>query len=861
MNTVITPAITVRPITVASSLATGEPDAPPRVDGSGPPSTLSSPNAPSAGGRAGRHVVGLAVVALVTLLGAANLADVYGSFMLWAYGAVPATLIGCAVAAAGRHATLRVWWQLAGLAVAQCLLGPVLTLNGTAIAHVLPSAATLREGCRAIFGAFTRLLALDPPVGATDGSLMAVWTICLWGSFLAGSCAIADAAIRAPLAAVPLAGVAALSALLGTGSGFHRPISGVIGTLALVLWLSWRMHTGQAGRWPTASVLLCAACVAAIMACLALAPHRFVLREHYEPPISPYEYASPLSGMRAYLKKHRDDTLLTVTGLPEGTPVRLAVMDDFDGTVWNLSDARRATGGTGYRRAGATLEPEPSGQRFTATFTPGDALDGDWLPLAGTPITVAATDADASGRIYYNAGTRSALVDGGVAGMRAYTETGVIKQIPSDAEVERATAGNLTQPPAIDVPATVARTATAIAGSDNGTGRAARMLASTLADTGWFSHGLAGDHPSPPGHGSHRVNALLDGTAMIGDSEQYASAMALMARELGLPSRVVLGFTPKDTNGQASAARTIRRADGTSRIEFTGNDLEAWVEVNLRDHGWVAFHPTPQETKTPDQDQRTTPPDPDPLVRQPPVPLSDPLHDDTPQHAHSVITGRRADPPPPASPWDRISRIAIMIAWYGAPVWALLLAIALILLYKAAVLAYRRRHGPPAQRIAAGWQTVCALASQIGVTARGTRQEQAQTIAMRLHADTAALLALARNADHATFSGQPVSDGEATRFWRAVAQVRRAMLDSQPRARRWRAMLSLHAMRPFHAVPASYGTPGMPGQPTSAGPRAAVRRSTRGTGHRYRTCRAHRPPSPSTPCRRSRCTRQNRGRQ
>ena len=43
-----------------------------------------------------------------------------------------------------------------------------------------------------------------------------------------------------------------------------------------------------------------------------------------------------MSGMRAYLKEHKADTLLTVRNLPAGASVRLAVMDRFDGNVWNL---------------------------------------------------------------------------------------------------------------------------------------------------------------------------------------------------------------------------------------------------------------------------------------------------------------------------------------------------------------------------------------------------------------------------------------------------------------------------------------------------------------------------------------------
>ncbi|MFR5004335.1 MAG: hypothetical protein ACLUB5_00960 [Bifidobacterium dentium] len=61
--------------------------------------------------------------------------------------------------------------------------------------------------------------------------------------------------------------------------------------------------------------------------------NRTILRDHYDPPLSPYDYTSPLSGMRSYIKNHKDDVLLTVDDLPAGSTVRLAVMDRFDGNV------------------------------------------------------------------------------------------------------------------------------------------------------------------------------------------------------------------------------------------------------------------------------------------------------------------------------------------------------------------------------------------------------------------------------------------------------------------------------------------------------------------------------------------------
>jgi hypothetical protein len=63
--------------------------------------------------------------------------------------------------------------------------------------------------------------------------------------------------------------------------------------------------------------------------------------------------------------------------------------------------------------------------------------------------------------------------------------------------------------------------------------------------------------------------------------EQYAAAMALMARAVGVPARVVVGFAP----GQEV---------GPGRVEVQRRHAHAWVETWLAGGGWTRFDPTPQ---------------------------------------------------------------------------------------------------------------------------------------------------------------------------------------------------------------------------------------------------------------------------
>jgi hypothetical protein len=68
-----------------------------------------------------------------------------------------------------------------------------------------------------------------------------------------------------------------------------------------------------------------------------------------------------------------------------------------------------------------------------------------------------------------------------------------------------------------------------------------------------------------------------------GSCEQFAGAFVVLARSLGLPSRVVVGFT-------------AGRYSGPGQVTVRGADAHAWPEVYLGPRaGWVSFEPTPQQ--------------------------------------------------------------------------------------------------------------------------------------------------------------------------------------------------------------------------------------------------------------------------
>jgi transglutaminase-like putative cysteine protease len=66
-----------------------------------------------------------------------------------------------------------------------------------------------------------------------------------------------------------------------------------------------------------------------------------------------------------------------------------------------------------------------------------------------------------------------------------------------------------------------------------------------------------------------------------GHCEYFASSMTVMLRAVGIPSRVVNGFSGGEFN------------DITSQYVIRGSDAHSWVEAYMPDGAWIEFDPTP----------------------------------------------------------------------------------------------------------------------------------------------------------------------------------------------------------------------------------------------------------------------------
>ncbi|WP_110205134.1 transglutaminaseTgpA domain-containing protein [Nocardioides daejeonensis] len=100
-----------------------------------------------------------------------------------------------------------------------------------------------------------------------------------------------------------------------------------------------------------------------------------------------------------------------------------------------------------------------------------------------------------------------------------------------------------------------------------------------------FTYSLEKEEGAVIGNGNAALERFLSPEGRVGYCEQFSAAMALMARSLGIPARVSVGFLRPDRVGP-------------NTYEFSSHDLHAWPELWFDGFGWVLFEPTPQDRAT-----------------------------------------------------------------------------------------------------------------------------------------------------------------------------------------------------------------------------------------------------------------------
>ena len=320
---------------------------------------------------------------------------------------------------------------------------------------------------------------------------------------------------------------------------------------------------------------------------------RVVLRTYVEPPFDVGRYPSPLSAFRRYVEMPEPDAanlydteLFTTEGAPVGTRVRIATLDHYDGVVWGASnDAFPGATDDTFRRVGSTIDNPAEGRALDVRVTLGEGYAGVWLPTIGALQSVdLGADAEA---FRYNLDSGTGVVPSGLAPGDRYTFTAVV---PAD----EVTAGSR---PSEQLGAQADGTAFLDAPAAEWTeGLADPMgrvfaIADHLRTEGKYSDGvLAAERIYRPGHFLARLDkGFVNASLMVGNDEQYAAVMALLANKVGVPARVVLGAVVPD--------------GGVVR----GRDVQAWVELRVADGSWrvlptEAFmdldKPSEQQTRT-----------------------------------------------------------------------------------------------------------------------------------------------------------------------------------------------------------------------------------------------------------------------
>ena len=286
---------------------------------------------------------------------------------------------------------------------------------------------------------------------------------------------------------------------------------------------------------------------------------------------------NPLASLAQTLDQPANRTVLTYTTNSTSVAyqyLRIVDLNEFNGVAWT----------TGTQKVQALPPQLPAPQGLSTSVQQADmrtdittesGYDQQWLPMP-----YPATDVTVSGNWDYEAEGRT-LIGGDSntnAGGRSYTVTSLILN-PTTAQLQDAPA-----PPAAflktytalpaHMPASVKEDALQVTQGATSNYAKAVALQNWFTTTGGFSYNtqVAGDT------GTNAIAEFLINKQ--GFCVQFAATMAAMARTLGIPARVVIGFTPG-----------TQQSDG-SWVVGTKN-AHAWPELYFSGVGWLRFEPTP----------------------------------------------------------------------------------------------------------------------------------------------------------------------------------------------------------------------------------------------------------------------------
>lgn len=517
-------------------------------------------------------------------------------------------------------------------------------------------------------------------------------------------------------------------------------------------WLGRRRRAVGAALPATAMCAMVAALGAALIGPLLPGAGAEPLLETRQTQSDVTEVLSPLVDIRSRLV-NRKNTEMFVVSSSAGRYWRSTGLTVFDGTTWKLPERSLDS-------ADGTLnEPGPDAQIVQQQIIIS-RLGGELVPAAFTPVAVAQND------LLWLPETDTILLDDG----DKLTE-GQVFNITSDVtvpspELLRSTSASGISTDFIALPSGVPEEAIELA--QQITAGQPTDYDKALALQNFFRTEFEYSLEVQRGHSDDAISAFL--RVRIGYCEQFAGTFAVMARAVGLPARVAVGFTQGE-----------QRADGNFHV--LGKHAHAWPEVWFDGVGWVLFEPTPgrgapgsegvtgaaaaqdSTPAEPGEGDGTTPAPTTTAPRVTPTTERDPLGQPTP-------TGTTVPPVAVASSggggggpagWIFLAILAVG-AWAVAMPWL--------------VRRVTRTGSTPTEQVITAWHGTVGALQLAGASPPGgaTPVEYAVQVERELAVDHRSLLELARFVTRAIYSPSGVGEPAALR-----AAVLRTHLDQTAR--------------------------------------------------------------------------------
>jgi transglutaminase-like putative cysteine protease len=290
---------------------------------------------------------------------------------------------------------------------------------------------------------------------------------------------------------------------------------------------------------------------------------------------------NPIADLKRDLVRGEDVPLVRVTTTDlDPSYLRISVLTTFTGITWTPGgrDLPGSQVADGEMPTPTGLSPSVPREEVPWTLSITDDLDSLWLPAPRYVKNINADnhwryDAETLDIHTSDSDTSTAGFDYGLTALDVeLTGKELAEASPPPFEISSV----YTKLPS-DLPGIVGRLAQEVtAGQQTDYHKAVALQR-------WFWDEFEYSLERASGNGSNELEEFLSPEGRIGYCEQFASAMAVMARSLGIPARVAVGFLDAE------------RVAGQQNWEFSAHDMHAWPELYFEGFGWVLFEPTPQE--------------------------------------------------------------------------------------------------------------------------------------------------------------------------------------------------------------------------------------------------------------------------